>query len=181
MASTTLSRSVQTVRKAGAERQPILQTGCLDSGGAQNGFTLLEIVCVLAIVAVLAAILLPRIPIGTSRPRLEAYALETASLLASDRSAAMRRHVQISTDVDAPARSVRSGATGRMVRVPDDVIFDAVLPKLCNRRPAFSTIGFLPSGMSCGGTIVLTRLGAGYEIRVNWLTGGIEVVSRNTQ
>lgn len=93
----------------------------------------------------------------------------------------MRRHVQISTDVDAPARLVRSGATGRMVRVPDDVIFDAVLPKLCNRRPAFSTIGFLPSGMSCGGTIVLTRLGAGYEIRVNWLTGGIEVVSRNTQ
>jgi general secretion pathway protein H len=54
-----------------------------------------------------------------------------------------------------------------------------VLPKLCNSRPAFSTIGFLPSGMSCGGTIVLTRLGASYEIRVNWLTGGVEVVSRS--
>ena len=159
-------------------RPPILRTGRLDGAGSQYGFTLLEIVCVLAIVALLAAILLPRIPGGTSRPRLEAYALETASLLASDRSAAIRRHMQISTDVDALARSVRSGATGRVVRVPDDVVFDAVLPKLCNHRPAYSSIGFLPSGMSCGGTIVLTRMGAGYEIRVNWLTGGVEVVSR---
>jgi general secretion pathway protein H len=34
--------------------------------------------------------------------------------------------------------------------------------------------------MSCGGTIVLSRLGAVYEIRVNWLTGGIEIVPRTT-
>lgn len=148
-------------------------------GSRQDGFTLLEIVCVLAIIALLAAILLPKIPVGTSRPQLEAYAIETASLLASDRSAAIRRHVEVSTDVNAPARSVRSGATGRVVRVPNDVVFDAILPKLCNRRPAISTIGFLPSGMSCGGTIVLKRLGIGFEIRVNWLTGGVEVVSRD--
>jgi len=161
------------------ERQPILQAGRRESGTSQDGFTLLEIVCVLAIIALLAAILLPRIPAGTSRPRLEAYAIETASLLAADRNAAIRRHLQVSTDVNAPARSVRSAATGRVVRVPDDVVFDAVLPKLCNSRPAFSTIGFLPSGMSCGGSIVLTRSGASYEIRVNWLTGGVEIVSRS--
>jgi general secretion pathway protein H len=87
--------------------------------------------------------------------------------------------VQISTEIDASVRSVRSGATGRTVRIPNDVVFDSVLPKHCNGNPAFSTIGFLPSGMSCGGTIVLTRLGTGYEIRVNWLTGGVEVVPRS--
>ena len=32
--------------------------------------------------------------------------------------------------------------------------------------------------MSCGGAIALTRLGIGYEIRINWLTGGVEVVPR---
>jgi general secretion pathway protein H len=31
--------------------------------------------------------------------------------------------------------------------------------------------------MSCGGAIALTRLGVGYQIRVNWLTGAVEVVS----
>jgi general secretion pathway protein H len=43
-----------------------------------------------------------------------------------------------------------------------------------------STISFFASGMSCGGTIALTRLDAGYEIRVNWLTGRIEIVSRSS-
>jgi len=29
------------------------------------------------------------------------------------------------------------------------------------------------------GAIALTRLGVGYEIRVNWLTGGVEIVPRD--
>ena len=82
----------------------------------------------------------------------------------------------IATEVDTPLRIIRSGATGRVIRVPDDVAFDALLADRCNQRPAGPTIQFFASGMSCGGTIALTRLGVGYEIRVNWLTGGVEVV-----
>ncbi|HET9175173.1 MAG TPA: prepilin-type N-terminal cleavage/methylation domain-containing protein [Pseudolabrys sp.] len=156
-----------------------MQAGGRDGVSSQDGFTLLEIVCAVAIVALLAAVLLPRMPIGTSRPRLEAHAIAIASLLSTDRTAAIRRQVQVSTEVDARARSVRSGATGRTLRIPDDVVFEAILPELCNSRPALSTIGFLPTGMSCGGTIVLTRLGVAYEITVNWLTGGVEVGSRH--
>ena len=136
-------------------------------------------VCVVAVIALLAAILLPAIPRATSRARLEAFALEAASVLTTDRSEAMRRHEQVVTAVSAAARSIRSGATGRLVRVPPDVVFDAVLPARCNQRPSFSTISFFASGMSCGGSIILTRLGAGYEIRVNWLTGGVDVVAHN--
>jgi general secretion pathway protein H len=33
--------------------------------------------------------------------------------------------------------------------------------------------------MSCGGAVALTRADVGYEVRVNWLTGRIEIVSRN--
>jgi general secretion pathway protein H len=142
----------------------------------EDGFTLLEMVCILAVIAMLAAILLPNIPRNTSRSRLEAYAVETASLLKADRTAAIRHRVQIATQIDAGARSLRSGSTGQILRVADDVVFDAILPNRCNERPAFSTINFFPTGMSCGGTIMLSRLGATYEIRVNWLTGGIEIV-----
>ena len=145
----------------------------------EDGFTLLEMVCILAIIAMLAAVLLPNIPRDTSRPRLEAYAVETASLLKADRTAAIRNRVQIATQIDAGARSLRSGSTGQILRVPDDVVFDAILPNRCNERPAFSTISFFPTGMSCGGTIMLSRLGTSYEIRVNWLTGGIEIASNS--
>jgi general secretion pathway protein H len=65
------------------------------------------------------------------------------------------------------------------VRFPDDIGFDAVLAARCNQRVAGPTIRFFASGMSCGGVIALTRLGTGYEIRVNWLTGGVEVAPLN--
>ena len=142
------------------------------------GFTLLEMVGVIAVIAMLAAILLPSIPRATTRPRLEAYALEAAALLKADRTAALRRRAQITAQVDAPGRAIRSWSTGRILQVPDDVGFEAKLPLSCNERPARSTISFFATGASCGGTIVLSRLGTGYEVRVNWLTGGIEVVAR---
>ncbi|MGO9361331.1 MAG: prepilin-type N-terminal cleavage/methylation domain-containing protein [Xanthobacteraceae bacterium] len=149
------------------------------SAATENGFTLIEVVCVVAIVAILAAIILPRMPLATSRPRLEAYAVDAATLLKADRNAAIRRRVQITAQVDATGRVIHSGSTGRTLHIPDDVDFDAVLPVRCNERPAFSTISFFASGMSCGGTIALSRPGGGFEVRVNWLTGGIEIVPRN--
>jgi general secretion pathway protein H len=142
----------------------------------QDGFTLLETVCVMAIIAMLAAVLLPLLPRATSRPRLEAYAMETAALLNRDRTAAMRTRVPVSTQVDG--RAIRSGSSPRIVRIPDDVSIDAVLPQLCNDTPTRHAISFFATGMSCGGTITLSRLGAGYEVRVNWVTGGIEIVPR---
>jgi general secretion pathway protein H len=144
--------------------------------GPEAGFTLLEMVCALAIVGLLAAVLLPANPRQTSRPRLEAYAIETAALLKADRNAAIRRRLEVTTQVDAPSRSLRSGASGQTVHVPEDVRFETLLPRNCDNRPVVASISFFASGMSCGGVIVLAKFDAGYEIRVNWLTGRIEVV-----
>jgi general secretion pathway protein H len=149
------------------------------SDSAESGFTLLEMVCVLAIIALLAAVLLPFIPRETSRARLQAYALQVATLLKVDRVAAINRRTSIATLVDADARAIHSGATSDSIHIPDDVRFDAILPRTCRRQAALSTISFFANGMSCGGTIALTRFDSGFEIRVNWLTGRIEIVSRN--
>lgn len=147
---------------------------------AQAGFTLLEVVCVVAVMAMLAAILLPRIPRGTSRPRLDAFAVEVATLLKADRSAAIRGRTAVAAVVDAPSRTVAAGSSDRVIRLPEDVRFDSLLPQRCNGQPAMSTISFFATGMSCGGAIRLSRLGNAIEVRVNWLTGGIDIVAAAT-
>jgi general secretion pathway protein H len=150
-----------------------------DGKTSEAGVTLLEMVCVLAIIALLAAISFPRLPMSTSRPRLESYAVEIAALLKADRSAALERGGVVATMINARGRTVSAGSSPRAVRVPDDVVFDALLPQRCNGRPAFSSISFFATGMSCGGTLRLTGSGSGFEVRVNWLTGDIELVARD--
>lgn len=146
---------------------------------SEAGVTLLEMVCVLAIIGLIAAIALPRLATSTSQPRLEAYALEVAALLKADRSAALARGGSINALVDARDRLVRSGSRAEVARVPDDIVFDAFLPQRCNGRPALSSISFFGNGISCGGAIRLTHSGSGFEVRVNWLTGDIDIVAQH--
>jgi general secretion pathway protein H len=141
------------------------------------GFTLIEVVCALAIIALIAALILPAIPRATSRARLEAYALEVAALLTQDRNAAIQRRTEVATALDRGARMIRSGASTDRIQFPRDVDFDALLAETCEGRNAGATIHFFASGMSCGGTVQLRRGAAGFQVRVNWLTGGAEVVS----
>ena len=163
-------------RKAAAVQQPTSAATAGKARRSEEGFTILEMVCVIAIMAILASLALPRLPHATSRVRLESYAFEMAALLKTDRAAALRRHHPVATIVDAKARLVRSGATGRSIQLPYDITLDALLAAYCDGYSANSRIAFFPTGMSCGGLITLRRPGNGYEIRVNWLTGGIEVV-----
>jgi general secretion pathway protein H len=160
------------------ERQPTLPAAPAEHNNGEQGFALIEILCVLAIIGLLAAIILPAIPRATTRAKLESYAVQTAALLKADRNAALRRQIQVTTQIDAEARAIRSGVTGRTIRLPDDVTLQAMLASRCADRDAGRSIDFFPSGMSCGGTVALMRPGMGYEVRVNWLTGGVEIVSQ---
>ncbi|PNG24503.1 prepilin-type N-terminal cleavage/methylation domain-containing protein [Methylocella silvestris] len=152
----------------------------MNSRRGQGGFTLLETVCVLAIIAILAAVVMPAFPRATSPAQLQALAMATASLLKADRNAAMRRGAPVSTEIDTVGRVIRSGAGQNHVIVPGDVSFSAMLVESCDQHPAGTTISFFPSGLSCGGALSLSRLGETLEVRVAWLTGGVEIVPQKT-
>ncbi len=142
----------------------------------EAGFTLIEAVAMLAIIALAAALALPRIPLSTTRPMLEGYALQVAALLKADRVAAVRRRMRVETVLSANDKTVTSGAGAGMLQLPADVAFDAIVAENCSGQKNGATINFLPSGMSCGGTVALARPGMAYHVRVNWFTGGVDVV-----
>ena len=144
-----------------------------------EGFTLIEAVCVLSIIGLVAAIALPAFPTSTTQTALAGYAVEIASVLKRDRVAAIRNDAVVATIVSSQRRAVLSGVDGSGVTLPQDVAFDALLAQRCGERSAGLTIDFFPNGGSCGGTVAISRQGVQVQIRVNWLTGGIEIVSAN--
>jgi general secretion pathway protein H len=157
-------------------RLPISSVAPVKAPHASRGFALIELLCVLAIIGLLAAVMLPEIPRSTSRSKLEGFAIQTATLLKEDRNAAVAQRATVTTRVETASRSIRSGASGRTIRIPSDVIMDATLASRCANRAAGKSIEFFASGMSCGGTVFLSRPGIALEIRVNWFTGAVEVV-----
>lgn len=144
---------------------------------ADGGFTLIEVVAIMAILGLMLAVVLPAIPRAVSRPQIEAVGLAVAAILDGDHRAAMRRHAGVSATVDAARRIVGSGAGGRSLTLPAGIAITTTLARTCLGAPVRNRIVFLPDGTSCGGTIALDRGGQRVDIRVNWLTGAAEIGS----
>jgi general secretion pathway protein H len=141
------------------------------------GFTLIEVVAALAIIGLIAALALPLFPHGTTRAGVEAYAMQIAAGLKGERVTAIRRGQTIATALDADSKSIRFGANGAVLRLPADVGFEALLAQRCAGRADGRIIAFYPAGGACGAAIALSRPGLRLEIRVNWLTGGVEIAT----
>jgi general secretion pathway protein H len=153
------------------------QTWSASPDNGEHGFTLLELTCAIAILGILASLVLPLLPRSTSRVQLESYAIQVASVLKADRQSALRQQMAIETEVSTEKRSVRSGAAQKTIHIPDDVTLETLLSARCNKRFGGHGITFFPTGMSCGGVIRLIREAMIYEVRVNWLTGGVDVAA----
>lgn len=136
---------------------------------------LLELALALTILLLMGAILWPIVGRGTSRAQQTATALDIATLLRLDRSTATLNGVATGTRIDL-ARRVVTGASGRQVSVPTDVAIEVVTAAGCVEGSQRFVIVFAPDGRSCGGVVALKKEGQVLVVRINWLSGMIDVV-----
>jgi len=148
---------------------PALRSWNVERGG---GFTLIEVIAVMLIIALVASIAVTMMH-GTGRAGLKALTLQTASLLRRERLGAILTGRDRDVTLDRERR-ILVGDGGDTVALPRDITLDILgIDALWSGRQA--VVRFHPDGASTGAVMKLSREKAEYEIRVNWYTGGIAI------
>ena len=141
-----------------------------------GGFAMLDLLIALSVLALLMLVALPALVPGTSPGRQEAYAAEIAALLKSDRAAAAQTGRLVGTRIDVALRRIAAGGgRQREVVLPADLVLDVTSGKSCGRDRESFVIAFEADGRSCGAVIKVAKGERAWRIRVNWLTGYVDV------
>jgi general secretion pathway protein H len=151
-------------------------------GGGRSreaGVILLDVVIAMAVVALLLLLVLPSLPHETTPSRLGAYAAEAAAILKNDRNSAARTGREVGTRVDIAGKVIASGASSQSLALPRDVTLDLIASDTCRNPRGEYAVVFAADGRSCGAVIKLAKGGIDWRIRINWLTGFIDVVAPN--
>jgi general secretion pathway protein H len=140
---------------------------------ADRGFTLVELLVVLAVVGILAAM----VPLAFERMRESAQYRDTVRAVLTDIRQARHRAVsegrEVRFGVDLLQRSY--GMEGRPLRLlPEPLRLRATVADVEVSADQQAAIRFLPDGGATGGSIeVLRPSGAGTRLTVDWLSGGV--------
>jgi type II secretion system protein H len=139
------------------------------------GFTLLEVMAALAIVALLVSMALPGRGAETSTAALRGLSFRMVALLDADRYTARRTGRTIVATFDPQVRRVHSGASGASIEWPADVTIKARGMNPCTQESRNIAIVFYPDGYACGDTIRLEVAQHFVDILVNQFTGGVTI------
>jgi general secretion pathway protein H len=141
----------------------------------QDGFTLMEVIAVLFVLAVIAGLASARFAAGRHSDMLQVTAYELASRCRAARATAIRGGSQETLLIDIASRSVTGGKGLRPLSIPATITIRTETSASEQRSQSVAGIRFLPNGSSSGGVLRLESGQRGYEIRVNWFTGRVTV------
>jgi general secretion pathway protein H len=143
---------------------------------ASEGVTLLELLIVLSIMAIVAALVLPTFGNGVSTSELKGSAREVAAALRFARSEALATRQETRVVLDLESRTFAGDRDRRVHTLPRLVelkLFTAQSDLVSDKVGA---IRFFPDGGSNGGRVTLAAGDRKFDIDIDWLTGRVAIL-----
>jgi general secretion pathway protein H len=141
----------------------------------QSGFSLVEVIAVLLVLAIVAGLAGVRLRPGGGSDALQATAHELASRCRAARAGAIRRGADQIVIIDMAGRVVSSSQAPEPLAIPETITILTDTSAAEKRSPSVAGIRFHPNGTSTGGVVRLEAGRKAYEVRVNWFTGRVSV------
>jgi general secretion pathway protein H len=143
---------------------------------ASRGVTLLELVIVMMLMAIIAAIALPMFGNGVSTSQLRSTAREVAASLRMARSEALATRKEARLVLNLEQRTFQLEHETRPHAMPKDVELKLFTAQSDIVDEKMGAIRFYPDGGSNGGRITIASGERKYEVDVDWLTGRVAIL-----
>jgi len=134
------------------------------------GLSLLEMLVVVAILALAGSLLMPVLARPSDAVRLQASARELVSALRVTRAAAITGNTDLALVLDVDQRIFESPAVVRRVFAAD-ITAQVTFAEPERETPSRGGFRFFPDGSSTGGDVRLTLNGREAKICIDWFTG----------
>jgi general secretion pathway protein H len=139
------------------------------------GFTLLEIMVVLAVMALALALITPDMAGMLRRLELTSTTRELASALRYTRSHAIAVGRPADFWLNVKERKYRAADERKVRRLPDSLRLHLKTADTQTAGGSSGYIRFFPDGSSTGGQVRIESGGAARRLDVNWLTGEVRL------
>ncbi len=152
---------------------------CSHSTSVDGGFTLFEMLLVLAILALIAFFSLPLLYRPADRLDMRATAYDMVNQLRAARSAAIRSNQPRAMTVDIDTRRYWVSGVTKRKQIADSI--SVVFVTLQKERVSSSQarLQFHPDGSATGGAIILSQNAQRAVVRIDWMTGHAELIWKN--
>ena len=143
-----------------------------------SGFTLLETLVTLALIAILLAVAVPAL-VTTPSVELRSAARVIATGLRQARLESQRSRRSIALQVDVEARTLVLEGHERARQLPPEIQLEITTAEQEMLSPDRGGIRFYPDGSSTGGRVSLSLEGLKTRVDVEWLTGRVKVTEED--
>jgi general secretion pathway protein H len=142
-----------------------------------SGFTMLEMIAVLLVIALVAALSPPLFSSGVSASQHRAAARDVAQMLRLARTEAVAKRTDIGVDFNLEQRTMQMPAASnkRIAKIPEGIDIKLTTTAAETKSETLASVRFYPDGGATGGRVSLKVREREYRVDIDWLTGRVSI------